>query len=255
MFIITGGGSGIGRALSQLLAEEKYPVLIVGRREDHLLETAAFSPFISICVADVSSQEGQQEILKKVQDISQLSGLVHNAGVIEPIESIETLTPYDFQKVLATNLYAPFSLNQLLLPKLKDARILHIGSGAAHFPVKGWSAYCVSKAALWMLVQCFQLECPTSFFGSVMPGIVNTPMQQKIRESEGMASEKQAFFQNLFQNEKLISEKTVAHFLKFLLIETTPQDFSKAEWDIYDTSHHSYWLKPPHTVPPLANLQ
>lgn len=63
MFVVTGGGSGIGRALTHSLAMRGKKVLIIGRRLDALTETASFSPLISVCCADITSQSGRQDIL------------------------------------------------------------------------------------------------------------------------------------------------------------------------------------------------
>lgn len=62
MFLITGGGSGIGRALAQALAVRAQNVMIVGRREAALAKTAAFSASITYLCADVSREEGRQQI-------------------------------------------------------------------------------------------------------------------------------------------------------------------------------------------------
>lgn len=249
MFLITGGGSGIGRALAQVLAAKGKKVLIIGRREHLLAETAAFSPLISTLQADVSTAEGRQQILAYLSDIESLEGLINNAGRINPISPIATIDELSWQQVMATNLNAPLFLTQLLLDKLKQGRVLNIGSGAAYFPVAGWAAYCVSKAGLSMLTRCWQLEKPDLALSSVMPGIIDTDMQQLIRDAEYMEEEKRNFFKNLYQQDQLVSATTVASFLSWLLIDADLALYRSKEWDIYDKKHHQYWLKSPQTVP------
>ena len=83
---------------------------------------------------------------------------------------------------LATNLDAPLFLTQLLRSNLTGGRVLNVGSGAAHFAVAGWSAYCVAKAALYRLTDCWRHEIADISFTSVKPGIIDTPMQKEIRE-------------------------------------------------------------------------
>lgn len=249
MFVVTGGGSGIGRALAHSLAMRGKKVVITGRRLDALQETASFSSLISVCSADVTSQEGREAILSHLPDSSPLEGLVHNAGIIEPVSLLGTIEEDAWKKTLATNLDAPLFLSQLLLPRLTEGRVLHISSGVAHFPVAGWSAYCVSKAALFMLTQCWQLESTNTAFASVMPGIIDTDMQAFIRQSSCMDNEKQAFFKTLEREGRLIKPETVALFLSWLLLDLDKARYVSREWDIYDTAHHPSWLVAPHLVP------
>ena len=251
MFVVTGGGSGIGKALAQALAMRNKSVLIIGRREQSLIETAAFSPLIRHLCADVSTQEGRKLILSHLSNEQLITGLIHNAGIIDPILPITAIDEGAWRQVMATNLDAPLFLSQSLYEKLINGRVLHIGSGAAYFPVVGWSAYCVSKAALSMLTRCWQSESGEVSFASVMPGIIDTDMQAKIRSTSGMAEDKLDFFKRLKQNQQLISPATVATFLCWLLLDIDKAQYVSKEWDIYDQSHHHEWLVAPHSVPNL----
>lgn len=76
MFVITGGGSGIGKSLAFSLAKRNQPVLIVGRREHLLQETAAFSSKIHYVCADITTPEGRNAIKKQVDSIPRVQGLV-----------------------------------------------------------------------------------------------------------------------------------------------------------------------------------
>jgi NAD(P)-dependent dehydrogenase (short-subunit alcohol dehydrogenase family) len=90
-----------------------------------------------------------------------------------------------FEETLQTNAVAPLFLTQALLPALRaGSRVLHISSGAAQRPFPSWGAYCASKAALHMLYGVLAAELGASgvAFGSVRPGVVDTPMQDRIRE-------------------------------------------------------------------------
>lgn len=251
MFIVTGGGSGIGKALAQALASRGKSVLIIGRNKQSLCETKAFSPLIEYFCADVSTEEGRHCILTHLKSISRIDGLVHNAGVIEPILPLLTLDETQWRQVFATNLEAPLFLTQKLCDKLQNGRVLHIGSGAAYFPVTGWSAYCVSKAGLAMLTRCWQLELNTISFASVMPGIIDTNMQTQIRHAHHMENNKNDFFKKLKDNNQLLLPATVAIFLCWLLLDIDKENYISQEWDIYDISHHSAWLTSGHTVPAL----
>jgi benzil reductase ((S)-benzoin forming) len=251
MYVVTGGGQGIGRALAIALAERGQRVLIVGRHEHSLLTTVSVSPHIERISADVSTIAGRQSIVERLKNVPVIQGLIHNAGIIEPILPAMEMGDAAWRQCMATNLDAPLFLTQALRDKLQQGRVLTIGSGAAYFPVAGWTAYCVSKAALAMLVRCCQLETNDIAFASVMPGIIDTAMQAQIRLAEHMNAEKRDFFKTLKQENRLLTAATVALFLCWLLLDIEPAYFVSKEWDIYDESHHPAWLIAPHEVPPI----
>ena len=235
MFVITGGGSGIGRALTESLVARGSRVLIVGRREQLLQETAKLSNSIDYIQADIASEVGLQSLVMRLKYENSLSGLIHNAGVIDPIMPMADLEPQAWRKILSINLDAPFFLTQALKQQLVGGRVLHVGSGAAYFPVAGWAPYCVSKAGLAMLTKCWQLECPEIAFASVMPGIIDTDMQAQIRASTSMQQDKYEFFLNLKKNHQLLSVQQVASYLTWLLLDIESTEFSSKEWDIYES--------------------
>lgn len=251
MYIITGGGRGIGRALALELAKEGQSVLIVGRDEKALAETKALSSSISYLPIDVSITSDRLRLVAHLGVKTKIKGLIHNAGIIEPIAPISEIKEDLWRKCMATNLDAPLFLTQLLEDKLTNGRVLNIGSGAAYFPIKGWAAYCVSKAGLSMLTRCLQLESNNIAFASVMPGIIDTDMQALIRHAKHMDEDKQNFFRSLKESKRLVSKETVAAFLSWLLLKLDRDTYIANEWDIYDSTHHKHWLFPPNEVLPF----
>lgn len=249
MFIITGGGSGIGRALALSLAARGKEILIIGRREQLLRETAASaSARIDYLCADVATLDGLHAIKNHLGSITQIEGLVNNAGTLQPLAELKDMDPAEWQYALNTNLNAALFLPQMLYEKLIQGRVLNIGSGAAYFAIKGWGAYCVSKAALAMLSKCWQLESKSISFASVMPGIIDTNMQVIARSDANPDHDKGNFYFRLKEQGRLVAPETVAEFLTWLLLDVDNQTFVSREWDIYDTKHHANWLKPPHQV-------
>jgi len=251
VFIVTGGGSGIGQALAHALAVLDKDVLIVGRQEHSLKNTASYSSLIQYVSADVSTLDGRHQVYDALKDVKKIDALIHNAGVIDPIVPLSKISEDAFQRVMSINLEAPLFLTQLLQDKLIGGRVLHIGSGAAHFPVAGWGAYCVSKAALSMLTRCWQLESNQIAVASVMPGIIDTAMQAQIRAAGSMDADKVDFFKRLYHTKQLIQPETVARFLCWLLLDVDASHYVSKEWDIYDESHHAAWLRSPQVVPRL----
>jgi NAD(P)-dependent dehydrogenase (short-subunit alcohol dehydrogenase family) len=102
-----------------------------------------------------------------------------------------------------------------------------------------------------MLTRCWQLENDAVAFTCVMPGIVDTSMQEKIRASSHMESKKIDFFKQLKEEHHLLLPETVGLFLTWLLLDISKKDYVSQEWDIYDKTHHETWVKPPHVVWPL----
>lgn len=260
MILITGGGSGIGRALARDLAQQGEEVLIIGRREEALRETKSDFAQIHYVVADVRDLEPTLVLLREFFAAAKpIKAIVHNAGTIQPIASWMAVEEAPWLDAFATHVHAPLFISQALRNYCtQGAKILHIGTGAAHFPIQGWAAYCSSKAALHMLTQTMQLETPPDILaiGSVMPGIIDTDMQALIRAVKlqkpiPMEQDKLEFFENLHREGRLLQAETVALFLRYLL-QLPNAIFVEREWDIYNVEHHFAWLKPPHLVPSIA---
>lgn len=248
MFVITGGGSGIGRALALNLANRGNDILIIGRNIAKLQDVCLQNSQIKYFVADVATTEGRSAVGNHLNNKS-IQGLINNAGVIQPIVSMLDMNLSEWHKCMATNLEAPLFLTQILRDNLIGGRVLNIGSGAAHFAVAGWSAYCVSKAALYRLTDCWRHEVDDIYFASVQPGIIDTPMQAEIRAAGNMNADKKEFFESLYKEQKLVSPDVVASFLSWLMLDVNADIYSKKEWDIYDSSHHSQWLSKGQVVP------
>jgi NAD(P)-dependent dehydrogenase (short-subunit alcohol dehydrogenase family) len=252
-FLITGGGSGLGAALAEALSLLNIEVTIIGRREILLVQLVNRLSNVDYICADVSTEMGRQAIVQYVGKTT-LSGVVHSAGVIEPMLPLALMPLSAWQQMMATNVEAPLFLTQALQRNLENARVLNIGSGAAYFPVASWGGYCTSKAALSMITRCWQIESPDLAMASVMPGIIDSYMQDRIRDAMEMQTQKRDFFIQLKQKNKLLSPQTVASFLCWLLLECQREDYVSKEWDIYDPSHHDQWLRPPHIVPNINDL-
>jgi benzil reductase ((S)-benzoin forming) len=182
--LVTGAGSGIGRAIALNLSAHGLAVLCVGRRERKLLETkslAAGSARVEPVVADVSTELGRLAVVRAVETLcsGRLRYLVHNAGVVGPLCRTTELQLGDFRSSMQTNVEAPIFLTRDLFVALKaeKGRVLHVSSGCAHKPSDNWLTYCTSKAALLMAYRCMAQEFKGEVLvGSFKPGIVDSEM-------------------------------------------------------------------------------
>ncbi len=252
--IITGGGSGLGAALAKRLVSRSQPVIIVGRRMNKLLETKEESgnpSLIRTVVADVSKSSGHQAILESINENERVKALIHNAAMLEPVNLLMEADPEQWREHMEVNINGPLFLTKALMPRLKPenaeeqrgGRVLHISSGAAHYPYRGWGAYCTSKAAFHMLYKVLASELSPSGIavGSARPGVVDTPMQDLIREKNEMEFPEVSRFKRLKEQDGLMDPKEVAIFLDWLLNETDDVEFSEKEWDVRDEDQRHRW--------------
>ena len=232
--IITGAGTGIGRALALKLSDNAHSVIAVGRRAEPLAELASQHSHIQACPADVSTPAGLEAIETAVADRS-VRYLVHNAGVLEPVGPLLEQSADALRQSLAVNVEAPLALSARLRPAMMaGGRILHISSGAAHRALPGWGAYCLSKAALHMAYQVIAAELADNdiAIGSLRPGVVDTPMQALIRAQSVEDFPAVESFRAMKAQGDLTDAQTVAVFIEAVLSLPDAQAFSAKEWDI-----------------------
>jgi len=192
-YVVTGASKGIGRAICLELAKAGAIVGLLARQSEALDQTTqeirAISPNSFSVACDLADfdmvAEAATEILSRV---SQLDGLVHNAGDILPIQPLFKADPSLWSRSMMVNLVGVQHLTQALHPVLKGvhrARVTTISSGAAQRPLASWSAYCTAKAGLEMWTRCLAEEGASENISavSVAPGIVDTAMQRTIRSA------------------------------------------------------------------------
>ncbi|GAB5353971.1 hypothetical protein AAMO2058_000079900 [Amorphochlora amoebiformis] len=260
--VVTGAGSGIGRALAVRLGLSGNSLALIGRREDALEETRLIirnemrahggSQDIDIkvipcdigCPSGIQLIESQLQLQHHPHTPHPVRHLVHNAGTIQPLMTLDQVTPQQWRTAFCTNVDGPLFLTQALTPNLiangPGARVLFVGSGAAHKPYHSWGAYCSSKAAFHMMWNIFKTENQHEniAFGSVRPGVVDTPMQGEIRASTIPTVQ---FFKDLKHQDTLTSVSEVGEFIHFLLQNTNQSEFQQDEWDIRDLHHRHRW--------------
>ncbi|WP_245808101.1 SDR family oxidoreductase [Deinococcus hopiensis] len=149
--LITGGGSGIGRALAEAFHARGNQVIIAGRRQEKLDEVTAANPGIRTVVLDLEDPEAIKTFAQQiVTDFPDLNAVVHNAGIMRP-EQIQSGGLDDAEAMVATNLLGPIRLTAALMPHLlaqPQAALLTVSSGLAFLPLAATPTYSATKAAI-----------------------------------------------------------------------------------------------------------
>ncbi len=159
--VITGGGTGMGRATALAFAGlGAASVIITGRREHRLAEVAALDPAIVPVRADVTTHEGAEAVAAAVAGRGgRLDVLVHNAGVyrMTPIDGFDIALA---REMLETNVVGPVLLTTRLVPMLRSpgGSIVIVSSVAGHNPEPQASVYAASKAGLHSLTLTWARE-------------------------------------------------------------------------------------------------
>jgi uncharacterized oxidoreductase len=150
--LITGGGSGIGRALAEAFHKLGNQVIIAGRTSEKLDETTGANPGIESFKADTASLESIKFLASEVtRQFPQLDTVIHCAGVMIAEDLLNGKNFQTDEATVNTNLLGPIRLTEELLPVLKkqsSAAILTVSSGLAFVPMAMTPTYCATKAAI-----------------------------------------------------------------------------------------------------------
>lgn len=151
--LITGAGSGIGRAIALRLAQEGVQLILCGRTHSKLAETKALIPNAeaSIVTGDLLDPAFPQKCVHaSIDTFGRLDILINNAGLAQS-QSFEEISSEEYDRIMNTNVKAPFLLTQAALPYLRVsdyATIINIASVTAHKGYPLQSVYSASKHAL-----------------------------------------------------------------------------------------------------------
>lgn len=190
--LVTGGTSGLGRAMAIRFGREGARVAVTGRNEVALRETARRvkeqgGQEAAIVIADhLRGTDNERSIDESVAALGGLDVLINNAGVIG-FDGIVEPRPDEFRRMVETNLFAPYALLRHAVPHLmrsaeqgRDASVLNVSSVASLRPYPGLLGYCTSKAGLDMLTQAAAIELAPKKVrvNAINPGVVVTNLHQ-----------------------------------------------------------------------------
>jgi NAD(P)-dependent dehydrogenase (short-subunit alcohol dehydrogenase family) len=197
--VVTGGGSGIGRAAALTLGAAGSQVVVLDRHETHGEETAnlvrAQGGEALALGCDISDPQSLKRAAEKTLSTYGLCGvLVNNAGVIAQ-GNLATLGLEEWNRVISVNLTGTFLCSQVFaeqMRKRKNGSMIHISSIGADHPTPGTGGYCATKAAIAMLSRSWAIELASDGIRSnaVKPGMIQTPMTTTVYAKPGVAQQR-----------------------------------------------------------------
>jgi NAD(P)-dependent dehydrogenase (short-subunit alcohol dehydrogenase family) len=177
--IVTGGGSGIGRATARRFADEGAGVLVVGRTRARLDETAVGRSGIRCLAADITAPGGPAQVVAAaLAAFGRVDVLVNNAAIRHPA-ALGSIDRESAERQFATNLLTPIFLTQQVLPHITSGGV--VVNVTSNPPDRGWpdsSVYGASKVALDFLTRTWALELAPRGIRvvSVAPGVTEAPL-------------------------------------------------------------------------------
>lgn len=178
--IVTGAGSGIGRACARRLAADGYGVVLSGRRSGPLEALAQELPHAVVESGDVAEPAYAEALASAARTaFGGIDAVVLNAGIGDSA-AVADDTPEGWDRTIRTNLTGAFLVARAALPGLRERRgaLVGVASVNALRAGPGWASYCSSKAGLVML--CRTIAADEGAHGvranAVCPGWVRTPM-------------------------------------------------------------------------------
>ena len=164
--IVTGAGSGIGRAVALALLNDGYAVALAGRRQEPLEETASLAKLGTslIVPTDVTDPHSVDTLFATVKaKVGRLDVLFNNAGIGAPTTNFGDVTFEQWQSVVAVNLNGMFLCASGAYRAMRDqspqgGRIINNGSISAHTPRPGSAAYTATKHAVTGLTKSISLD-------------------------------------------------------------------------------------------------
>lgn len=188
--IVTGGSSGLGLAIAQKFVSQGISTVIIGRREEKLREAAtALGPLCTPYTFDLTRLKDIPSLLQQIlKTHSSIDILVNNAGIHLKKPLLEVADD-EFQKVVATNLFAVFALSRevgKIMVKKNAGAILNISSMAAIYGIPQVVAYTAAKSAVEGMTRAMAVELsPLGIrINCIAPGFITTDMSSKAMDND-----------------------------------------------------------------------
>lgn len=233
VLLLTGASRGIGAATAVEAARRGFDLVLVARSANGLKRTAEAATAAGAAVETLAADVADDGVARRVvalivERFGRLDVLINNASVLDPIAPIVDLGEDELRRTLGIDVIGPLALIRASLPLLRASRgrILNISSSAAHLPIAGLGAYCISKAALAMLSRVLAAEEPDVTVLLVQPGPVDTGLHVALREDgHGISDERRLYYRSLQDEGQLLAPEVPAARFVWLALEA-PHDWS-----------------------------
>ncbi|MEI6059698.1 MAG: SDR family NAD(P)-dependent oxidoreductase [Bacteroidota bacterium] len=227
-YIITGASRGLGEALTRNLLMPGNTLLAISRTLNEDLTELAASIQVPLFYfeCDLGQPKEAENCINAVFDKIHLAdndriALVNNAGMLEPVAPLQSVDFAMAEKHIKLNLLAPMILSSIFIARTLTFAIpkviLNISSGASFIPYSGWSVYGSSKAGIDMMTKVVGLEQstepnPVTIF-ALAPGIIETGMQESIRQLDKTMFPGRDSFISLYEEGRLSKPGDVAQII------------------------------------------
>ena len=238
--VVSGASSGLGRSIAVETGNRRMNVAVLARRQADLKTLrASISAAGGECIdlpTDVSRPKAVDQAFKKIDSyFGQIDVLFNCAGAVEPIAPLVQASDQGLLNALMTNVFGIYLTTRAALKRMLNQEhggtILNIGSGAAHAPYAGWSAYCSQKGALAMFTRCVAMEVshrPVRIV-AISPGPFESHMQKVIRQTDSRMFPAREKFVKLYQEGKLAEPQAVAKVMVDIALTDWPELSGRVE--------------------------
>jgi len=223
--LVTGGTSGIGRAIAIALAEAGNRVTVLGRNEAELAALKASHGIAGFAV-DVTDRKALTSALEgQSPDI-----LINNAGIMPPLSHFCDADPDEIDRAIAVNVTSALHLTRIIAPGMRSRGRGHIfftGSTAGHAPFANLATYCATKAAISGFAQALRLDMAPHGVRvtEIVAGRVETGLYKDILPAEARAA--------MYAGASAVQPQDVAALV--LAVLNMPQYVDVARFDILPT--------------------
>jgi NAD(P)-dependent dehydrogenase (short-subunit alcohol dehydrogenase family) len=199
--LITGGGTGIGRAVALAFVREGAKVAVAGRRMEKLQEVVREiegngGAGWAVACDVVEAQEATRAVRETERQFGALHVLVNNAGALH-VGTIEATNEEDWDRLMTVNVKGPFLMSKAALPAFKRVGggvIVNVGSVLGLLAMKDRAAYCASKGAVTLLTKAMAVDHARENVrvNCICPSLVETELVKGLFEAneEGAAAKK-----------------------------------------------------------------
>lgn len=183
--LVTGGGTGIGKAIALAFAREGAKVAVAGRRREKVQETVQEmekrgGDGLAIACDVSNGKDAERAVHETVKNFGKLNVLVNNAGVLH-VATLEGTSEEEWDRLMTINLKGPFLMCRAALPEFRKAgggAIVNVGSVLGLIGMKDRAAYCASKGGVALLTKAMALDHANEHVRAncICPSIVETEL-------------------------------------------------------------------------------